>query len=961
MCEKIDTFPRFPASSSNQKLLRCMRILPRWFVLVGLMGAMAPRCLVAQDLTADEMRNRAVQLMNTGDWAEAAAQLQELLTSFGTAEALKERLPFIRYDLAISLLQARQFEEALPVIEEALGGEPPLTNEQRRELTFWLGVTLMQEEKYPAAREALEKFIGMFPVLSLGNPSWRRLNPDAAKVPEARLLIGATWLLEEKHLEGANYLAEISPELLPENQGRATILRLYGLLAAAETDPKHLETARDVVVAQFPKLADLTQLAAFQVMTLQLGAAFLEQENYREAIRCLQRVWPRERVLRRQEDRLQELRSRLQALEADPRAEAYQKFLVQQMIAKVEREVANFAEIGKFDAALRLRLASAYGGMERYRESSLILEEMLDQMEPSPVVESASASLVQSWGAIERWPKVIEASEKFATKFPQSGVLPQVLYLRGVAEQKDQRYAEAQGTFAELEKQFPESDFAPRARFQQGFTQLLAEDNPGAIETFLSFPKSYPKHEFRETAQYWLGMAYSLDEQNEAAREVLAEYLREYPSGSFVAEAKFRRAYAAQQAMDFTTAMAELQTFLDEYPGHALEPEALVLLGDGLMNEGRMEEGMAAFARVPPEQTRFFEEGYFKTAKALRLMEETERLQAHLGAFVETYPASPRVAEALFEMGKTLRQQGEDEAARQLYWKTLAEHGNNVSMRSIEDLFSALQRLYRGDESAYLAGLRDLVERAGGPEAAPVLSLRADWARAKALAKTDPQTAQMLLLDGARRANVETTSPQMLADFAEALFVSGNQVEAEQLFRDLVKWNPRAPQKDRALARIGLLQVERGQAVAARETFERFCRETSGSHFTGQVLLALAGIQEERGESEEALATLESLLAEPATTGREKAEALHRMGQIHLAAGRPGLAVPYFQRVYIMHGRWHEWVAKSYYGSGLAFEKLDDVAAARKTYEELLQREDLADFAETSQARSRLEKLPDPS
>lgn len=957
-CHQIDTIPDFARPQEQEKVpLRFMKF--RRLILSATGGWLLFAALPShgQNLTADEMRNKANQHLEKAEWKEAAAQLDELLTSFGSAEALRERLPFIRYDLAIALLQSGQFEEALPVIREALTGDPPLKTGQQRELMFWEGVCLMQEEKYPEARASLEKFIAMFPVLSLDNPAWRRQNPDAAKVPEARLLIGGAWLLEGKFAEGADYLEEISPGLLPENEGRAAILRLYALLSAAESNPSQLDAARDLVVARFPKLTDLTQLAAFQTMTLELGASFLERENPREAIRCLQRVWPRERVLRRQEERLQELRGRAQALDADPEADAYQKFLLRQMIVKVERELANFSEMEEFDAALRLRLASAYSAMERYRETSLVLEEMLDRMDPSPVVESASSSLVQSWGAIERWPKVIEASEKFESKFPESALLPQVLYLRGVAAQKDARYAEAEAAFSLIEKQFPDSEFAPRARFQMGFTQLLAEENPAAIETFESFPKDFPKHEFRETSLYWLGMAYSLDGQNERTREVMADYLREYPSGAYVGEAKFRRAYAAQQEMDFETSIAELRVFLKEHPGHGLEAEALVLLGDALMNEGDIEGGIEAFAKIPPGQTRFFEEGYFKTAKALRLLEETDRLQAHLAAFVENHPESPRVTEALYEMGKTLRQQGDDDAARQLYWNALAKHGNQPGMRSVEDLFPALQRLYRGEEAVYAARLRDLAERAGGAEAAPVLALRVDWARARALQKTDPDTARHLLIAGGRRANVETTSPQLLADFAEALLEEGNVVEAERLFQDLVKWNPRAPQKDRALAQIGLLQLSRGQSAAALETFERFQRETAGSHFTGRVLLALAGLQQERGDEKAALATLEALLTDTGTTGREKAEALHRMGRIHLDAGRPGLAVPYFQRVYIMHGRWHEWVAKSYYGSGLAFEKLRDVEAARKTYEELLSREDLAEFTETTQARTRLDKL----
>jgi hypothetical protein len=57
---------------------------------------------------------------------------------------------------------------------------------------------------------------------------------------------------------------------------------------------------------------------------------------------------------------------------------------------------------------------------------------------------------------------------------------------------------------------------------------------------------------------------------------------------------------------------------------------------------------------------------------------------------------------------------------------------------------------------------------------------------------------------------------------------------------------------------------------------------------------------------------------------------------------RPDLAISRFQRLYVMHGRWRDWVAKTYYRSGEAFEKLDDYASARRTYQELAGREDLA-------------------
>jgi TolA-binding protein len=440
---------------------------------------------------------------------------------------------------------------------------------------------------------------------------------------------------------------------------------------------------------------------------------------------------------------------------------------------------------------------------------------------------------------------------------------------------------------------------------------------------------------------------------------VLADYLQKYPTGAFVGAATFRRAYAAQQMMDFETSRAELNAFLENFPGHENEAEARILLADALMHDGFMEEGLATLALIPPEQTRFFEEGWFKAGKALKAMEENQRLFDHMLRFREEHPLSPRVPEALFHAGWVLRQEGRDEEARQLYWDALAEFGNNPAARGVEDLFAPLLRLYEGEDGLrqYLARVRDLRE---DREPGEPIVLRSLWAEAKALQRTDPERARNLLLEAGRQADVRFTSPQLLADFADARLQVGDTVGARQMFADLIKWNPRAPQKDRALAELGLLEMREGRPRAALEHFARFQRETFGSRQTGRVLLAKSAIEAERGQSEAAIASLEELLASDATTGQEKAEALFRIGEIHLANGRPQLAVPYFQRIYIMHGRWRDWVAKAYLRSGEAFEKLRDTDSARRTYAEFLAQPELAEFAEAETARRNLDRLGGP-
>ncbi|TSA34211.1 MAG: outer membrane protein assembly factor BamD [Verrucomicrobiaceae bacterium] len=909
----------------------------------------------AAGLTAQEYYANAERLYADGKYEEAGRLYQKLLDEFGKSKEAEGAIRSIRFRHAMCYVHQRKFGDALEPIRAALAQQPPLQTSEIQELQFWLGVAEIEEKDFPAAREALEKFILLFPPEAEKNPASAQQYPAAGKIPEARLLIGSAWLLEEKYKEAAEYYAGLKSGLVPENRSRSVVLQLYSLLQDNQNDE-----AMKVIGEEFPHIGDISQLVTFQTLTLELGSRWLEAGENRKAIACLQRVWPSERLLKHQEERLAELEGRLRAAEASPRSDPYTKFLLGQIIAKVKHEVESFQKIKSFDAALRLRLATAYQEMKRYREAALILEDMLRSMPPDNVVEQASVNLVQTWFQVGRWPKVIEASDAFRTIFPESKSIPLVLYLKGLAAQKDLKFDESLAAFDAILKDYKDSEIAPRALFMKGFTLLLAEKNSDAITVFETFGKTYPKHELADAAAYWRGMGFSLDKQFAEARTAMDEYLKDFPKGQFAGNAVFRKAYCAQQLEDYKTSIKELRSFMRTYPGHEQAGEARILLGDALMNEGEMEEGMAAFKGIPREETRFYEEGVFKTAKALKLMEEYDRLLDHLTAFQKENPRSPRVAEAIYQIGWVLRQDNKPDKARDLYWQAIQEHGDDPSIRSVEDLFPALARLYKGDESAqYIARLRTLGQEAGA-KGQKTLKMRALWAAGSALKKSDPDQSRALMLEAAALANVQTTNPLLLADFAETLQSAGKSAESVAMYHDLVKWNPRAPQKDRALAALGFAELSNGNEAAALSWFDRYEKETLGSMLVGKVLLAKAGLQQKQGRPDDARATLEALLANPLSGGKEKAEALYRIGEIHMASGKPQLAVPYFQRIYVMHGRWAEWVAKAYVRSGEAFEKLKDTDSARKTYQELSGKEEFSGFPETARAKERLQALGGP-
>ena len=898
--------------------------------------------------TARDIIIKADNAYNAKKYDEAIAGYQRFLTDFGASKEAEPDLPHVRYNLSAALMQAAKFEPAIDAIDEALK-LPKYGEAQREDLSFWRGVALLQTGQGEAAHTALTEFLAQF--------------QKSARRPDAALLSGNALLTAGKTAEAAKIFGAIRKTPRHPHRGRAAVLELHCLTETGQDD-----AALTLLTEEGPAQGEnITQIATFQTLALGLGEKMLEQDRQRDAIRALQTVWPRERLIAHQQEKLAEITARAEALERQPKPDVFQRAQLRQMKREVEKELANLEKIKSFDASVRFRLATAFHQQDRYRECALLLEDMLQQMPPDAVVETASLSALQSWMAIERNDKAVESSQLFEKNFPQSKSLPLVLYLRGTAQQRAEQYDEAIATFEALPGRFPQAEQAPRAFFMKGFTRLLAERNEEAAATFAEFAEKYPDHELKEAANYWRGSALAFAKKFPEAREVLASHGEKFPKGTLLGPAAFRRAYCAQSMKDYPTAKNELKAYLEKYPDGQESNEARLLLGDALLAQAKSDEGKEVYRSVPAEAGRFHEDAQFKLAKVLKLEEDYEGLRGLMGEYLAAYPKSPRAAEALFLIGQAWRQEDQPDKAVAEYWKAIESFGNDPAATSVEDLFLALGRLYKGDSERadYLAALRKLREKAES-EKQDVLAVRSVWALGQAVKKTDPPLSAALLREAAAMAKPEVTNPIILADGAEAQLAAAaeagseaadRRAKAAQLYRDLLKWHPRAGQKDKALAQLGHMAMEDGDTKTALDYYARLERDTPWSSLMGEVLMTRARLQTEAGDKDAAAEAYTRLLAAENVPGKLKAQALLALGELEMERDRPQVAIPYYQRIYILYGKWRDTVAKAYLRSGEAFEKLNDLEAARKTYEELSGSEDLASLPEAQTARERLQKL----
>ena len=922
--------------------------------------APAPAPVAQAGGTADELFAQAKKFFDEKNYKAALEAYSQFQIDYGSAPGAEVASFNALYPIAICQIQVSNFTGAVEAIKAAFEKQPPnpqtkLSDAQRQDLTFWLGIAELQEKNYAASREAMEKFIALFPPDSDKNRTTIRQNPVAARIPEARTTIGTTYILEGKFQEAADYYAQLKPTLPPDARGRAVIFQLYALEQLGDFDG-----AMKVVTEEYPNMGDIAQLISFQTLTLRLGNHWLERGEFRKTIQCLQRVWPFDRLIKHQENRLAALKSKLKAAEANT-GDPYAKILYSRLVSEVGRELENFRKIQNFDTALRFRLAIAYLQMKRYREASLVMQKMIADLPPGQLTEQAALNIIRCWSALEDWPNTIASAQKFTQAFPQSKHVVEARFMEVEALQALLRNEEAAAAYLKLAEDFPTSDRAPEARFLHAFALLQAEKNMEAAQAFRDFLQRHPTHARADAATYWLASCYSFDKQYEQCRGLMDEYLAKFPEGAHRGQAVFRKAYCLQQMEKYPAAIDELHAYLEQFPGEYENSEARVLLGNALMNEGFVEDGILEFKKIPPDQVKPYEEGVFRTAEALKLMEEYDQYRDLMQGFVDQHPRSTRVGEAIGNLGWYWRQQEQPEKARELYRKAILDLGNDPSIRSADDLFPALARLYRGPEETaqYLAWLRDQTVTAQQNSARP-LQTRLLWAQAQALRKSDPEQSRNLLIQAAAKADVREDNPALLVDFANALIDSGRDTDAKKMLKDAQRWNPRALQKDRILASLGDLELRAGNDKEALALYTRFEKENLGSSIFGPTMLSKAKLHAKLGENTQARDTLNTLLAAENIQSNLKAEALYTIGDLYMRENNPTKAVPYFIQVYNMYGRWKPWVAKSYFQAAAALEKLNETDKARRTLMEMLGKTELEETPEFPLAKDRLQALGGP-
>jgi outer membrane protein assembly factor BamD len=197
------------------------------------------------------------------------------------------------------------------------------------------------------------------------------------------------------------------------------------------------------------------------------------------------------------------------------------------------------------------------------------------------------------------------------------------LYAEGEQALDRRRYDEARQAFQKIVERHPNSSFAPRARFLIGEASYREGEFEKAIKEFETFMSFYPRHQIADLVQYRLAMSYYDQmkpvEQDQGltvkAVEQFRKLVKEFPDSRYATDALAKiemcRGRLAQKEVwvasyyitqgNASGARQRLQLVLKEYPRSLVVPEALWLLADVNVREGKTDEATGLLRRLAGE------------------------------------------------------------------------------------------------------------------------------------------------------------------------------------------------------------------------------------------------------------------------------------------------------------------------------------------------------------------------
>lgn len=183
------------------------------------------------------------------------------------------------------------------------------------------------------------------------------------------------------------------------------------------------------------------------------------------------------------------------------------------------------------------------------------------------------------------------------------------------------------------------------------------------------YMKEYPAGEYFDVLTLTMGQMYAAEKNWPKVIEHLKKSLEIRPKHTLRAECLFLIGYASFMEELFKDAVASLTELLKSFPQSDLVPDATYWCAMSYLFDGNYAEGRKYFDRVLEQfpDCRYVEDSAFRTAVCDYGLNEFEKSDNRLKIFMEKYPESAHIGEALMMRGDIAGAVGRVEDAIKFY------------------------------------------------------------------------------------------------------------------------------------------------------------------------------------------------------------------------------------------------------------------------------------------------------
>jgi TolA-binding protein len=890
---------------------------------------------------AEAQLSLAQYLIDEGNTTAARRQLSSLAENPTSSDQGARAL----YLLGRTERERGNLEQALEYFDRVRTEYP---NAQVAPAAFYaLGATQVRLERYDQAARSFERLGQAFPS-----------SPYAQNLGTA---LGEVYYRLERYKEAA---AELDAQFSAlEGTQRA---RAHFLLAEAYNQ---LRAGEDAVV-HYRRVIDQHAGTPY-VGPAQYGLAwhYLRAGEYQEAAEAFGRVRTEQSGRLADRATYYEAVSRAQAGAPDRAIELYQTVAQRAPTPRLAAEALYESGLLRYQ-------------QEQYGAAAAAFRSLVRDYPDAPRVGDAYYWLGNSYLVDEELDQALNAYNQASSRdaAPDS-LLAEARFQKAWAQYQDERYSDATSSFLSLTEASPNTERGRDALFWGADSYYQLGNFGRAQALFGRYLENHPKGDHAAGARYALAWTHFKQQRYEAAARFFREFLDSYTAGTssvpYRQDARLRLAdsyYALNRYQDAVEVYRRIEGDGSDY--------ALYQAGEALNYAERSEEALRSLRRLVDRypESPWRPDALYRIASIHFQEQSYDEAESTYRELLEEYPNHELAPEAKYGIGDSRYNAGDMEAAVSAYRRVLEEHPESpTATEAASALFFALSAAGQSDRAEKIiasiaesnpdANLRDRLrfQRAKAAyqsgESKKALSLFQEFVRTSSTSSLLPDSYYylgLLYADQNQATEAKNYLEQLVNQYPDSDVLPEGALRLGDIYLDEERYQQaaeayRAAAESDAISSELRAQAQYGQSMAllnmdqneqARDILNGILEENEGGPLRASAQLGLARINEDEGQSDEALDLYRTVVQ--AADGETGAEALYRLGRLLRQQDQPRRAIEELDRMSSLFAGHPEWIARSLLEQARAHRQLGNTGQAAQLYDEVTSSYPGTPFADTA-------------